>query len=96
MQTTLPIADPRTEERAARDELRRVRRLQAGAAQARRRAWRQQLRNAVRDTGGRWPECRCDLRGVTTADQLHSMGCGCTDPFYCCPRLDAIRRRVGG
>jgi hypothetical protein len=47
--------------------------------------------------------CRCDFSGVRILDDLHAVpsllggiprGAGCTDPHFCCPRLNTIRDKL--
>ena len=57
------------------------------------RAKREQLRSAISETAHL--HCRCGLNKRTTRADLDALGGGCTMPAYCCPRLDAVRRRVG-
>lgn len=39
--------------------------------------------------------CRCALVPAMSPTDLRLLGGGCTMPSYCCPTLDAYRRRVG-
>lgn len=85
----------RSEERAARAQLRADRRLQRAAQHARQRQWRGRLADALAATAKSRNGCRCGLRPSMTREQLRALGAGCTDPHHVCPRLDAVRRRLG-
>ena len=43
---------------------------------------------------GRLNRCRCELRGGMSQAELSTLGGGCTMPTFCCPTLDAYRRRT--
>lgn len=38
--------------------------------------------------------CNCGITPSTTDQQLHALGGGCTMPWYACPTLDSLRRRL--
>jgi hypothetical protein len=40
-------------------------------------------------------DCHCAIPLGATAEQLRSLGAGCTAGRWVCPTLDAIRRRLG-
>jgi hypothetical protein len=84
---------PRTEELAARDQLRAIERARAAKtkANARRRA------DVIREelARPRAKECRCPIAPQSTLEQLRALGAGCTAGRWVCPTLDAIRRRLG-
>lgn len=88
------MADVQSEEREVLARHRRLERARAKAAKVAERAWRQRLREAARETRARHPRCRCDFRGVQTRQELTGM-VGCCDPMFVCPRLDAVRRKMG-
>lgn len=52
------------------------------------------LADAIAATGMRWPSCRCRLEPAMTNGELVALGAGCSGPRWCCPRLDAVRRRL--
>jgi hypothetical protein len=84
---------PKTEERAARQRIRAIRRARAAKAKAdagRRAA-------VIRDELGRprAKECRCPITPDSTLEDLLALGAGCTAGRWVCPTLDAIRRRLG-
>ena len=83
------------EERAARRQHRTLERAQRASRAALARRWREQLREAVRATRSSNPSCRCHLAGVRTREDLAGLEGGCTMPLFACPRLDAVRRRMG-
>lgn len=88
----LTAADPREEERAAREALRRAQRLNRARARKAEQKARAALRAALVATGRRYPSCRCDLSGSMDWGELRRLP-GCQSR-YVCPRLDAIRRAV--
>jgi hypothetical protein len=94
-----PAADRRAalvaEEREARERHRRLERARRARAAAVERERRQRLAAAIAETLKRWPGCRCELRTAMTSRELRDLGGGCTHPLWVCPRLDAVRRRVG-
>ena len=54
----------------------------------------------IRETGDRYPTCKCEdmdipLEPGIYIDDLYMLGSGCTAGLYVCPRLDAVRRRLG-
>lgn len=57
------------------------------------RAKRDALRTAIAETAHM--HCTCGLNSRTTRADLDALGGGCTMPSWACPRLDAVRRRVG-
>jgi hypothetical protein len=83
------------EERAAVQQHRNLTRAQRAAARARERDYRERLRRAIRDFRHLNSRCRCDFTGVKSREDLTAMSGGCTDPNYVCPRLDAVRRKMG-
>jgi hypothetical protein len=84
----------RHEERDAWRHQREAERLarfgRAVASRRRRESIAQAIREAPADK-----HCRCALRAGMGDDDLSALGAGCTAPRYVCPRLDAVRRRVG-
>jgi hypothetical protein len=52
------------------------------------------LARAIATTASSYPRCRCQLHARLSDDELRVLGAGCTGPQFCCPRLDAVRRRV--
>jgi hypothetical protein len=83
------------EERAARKKHRDLEKARRHAATARERDYRARLRAAVGESKHLNPRCHCDFTGVTSRAGLVALGGGCTDPYFVCPRLDAVRRRMG-
>lgn len=84
----------RLEEREALTQHRHMARMRRAADTAAQRAYRDRLAEAVRSTKDTWRRCRCEFRGIRSADELRALEGGCTMPSYCCPRLDAVRRRM--
>lgn len=91
---TATATTPREEERAALERHRNLQRAQRAAATQRERDYARRVREAAADTRAAHPRCSCDFRGVRSREELVSMGAGCT-AYYVCPRLDAVRRRLG-
>jgi hypothetical protein len=84
---------PRSEERAARERVRAIRRARVAKAKAdagRRAA-------VIREELGRprAKECRCSVTPTSSLQDLLELGAGCTAGRWVCPTLDAIRRRLG-
>lgn len=82
----------RQEERDARAEHKRRRRLAQAARVRAARAWRRRLAQAIRDT--KTKTCTCPLEAGMSREDLVALGAGCTTGFVC-PRLAKVRRRVG-
>ena len=84
---------PQSEERAARQRIRAIRRARAAKAKADagRRA------TVIRDEFARprAKECRCPITPDSTLADLLALGAGCATGRWACPTLDAIRRRLG-
>jgi hypothetical protein len=84
---------PRTEERAASNQLRAIERTRAAETKsnARRRA------DVIHEefTRLRAVECRCPITPHSTLEQLLALGAGSTAGRWVCPTLDTIRRRLG-
>ena len=89
----MTASTPRTEERAAHERARALRRARAAKANtdAGRRAAviREELARP------RAKECRCPITPTSTLKELLELGAGCTAGRWVCPTLDAIRRRLG-
>lgn len=49
------------------------------------------IRDVLAGPSGR--QCHC-VRDTWTVEQIRAAGCGCTNPQYVCPALDAVRRRA--
>ena len=83
---------PRTEERAARQRIRAIRRARAAKAKAdagrRATVIREELARP------RAKGCRCPITADSTLEDLLALGAGCTAGQWVCPTLDAIRRRL--
>lgn len=86
--------DPRLDEREAKRDAKAVEKRQRAATRVAVRAKAQAIDEAIAETGKRHPSCKCDLRAGMTLDDIRGLGAGCTDPLWCCPRLDAVRRRT--
>jgi hypothetical protein len=88
---TVP-STPQSEERAARERVRTIRRARAAKAKAdaSRRATviREELARP------RAKECSCPITPNSTLEDLLALGAGCTAGRWVCPTLDAIRRRL--
>jgi hypothetical protein len=89
----------RVEERDARRrarQLARARRVAGRRRERQARSRRAQVINAqlarAREQGVR---CSCPITAQISDLELRALGCGCTDPWWVCPVLDAIRRRLG-
>jgi len=86
-------ATPKSEERAACQRIRAIRRARAAKAEADagRRA------TVIRDdlARPRAKACRCPITSDGTLEDLLALGAGCTAGRWVCPTLDAIRRRLG-
>ena len=85
---------------AAVEDERRARARQRGLAKAHRAtrdASVRQQRAAITAALRAVPrgQCRCELRPGMTRTDLAALGGGCMMPAFVCPRLDAVRRRVG-
>jgi hypothetical protein len=87
---------PHDEERAAREEQRRLDKMQKGAERWREQESRTKLQEIIRDElrQPRSRYCRCGITLRTTKAQLRALGAGCTAGRWVCPTLDAIRRRM--
>lgn len=70
---------------------RRLDALQRDQATRRRRV----IEQAVRDAQRAGERCRCELHPGMTDGELRALEGGCTDPWFCCPVLDRVRRRLG-
>lgn len=90
------MATPKEEERAAREQARRLAKLQKGKQKAAEKAAKQTRATIIRDelAKDRARRCRCGIRATMTAKDLTDLGAGCTAGMYVCPTLDAIRRRI--
>jgi hypothetical protein len=87
-----PTTDPRTEEAAARRQLRNAEKGRKANADSER--WRK-VKESAKRTG-----CKCELRRGMSYRELVDLGSGCTgsDRFragWVCPTLDLYRRLVG-
>jgi hypothetical protein len=89
----LVSSTPRSEERAARDRVRAIRRARAAKAKAdagrRAAVIREELARP------RAKDCHCPITPDSTLRDLLVLGAGCTAGRWVCPTLDAIRRRLG-
>ena len=83
------------EEREAMRQHRHMERMRKAADTAAHRAYREKLRGVLAETRANHKRCRCNFTGVRDREGLVAMSGGCTDPYYVCPRLDAVRRRMG-
>lgn len=84
----------RVDEQTARARHRQLQKMQTAARRAQQKRWRQRLADAITDTRRAHPKCRCGLRSSMSRQELQALGGGCT-PTHVCPRLDAVRRRLG-
>ena len=93
--------DPRAQARQDDKRERQLARLQAAAAKHNQLARRERLATAIAETRVRYLECRCPLHDRLTDRELTALGAGCTASTehrpvgWVCPRLDAVRRRMG-
>ena len=91
----------RDEERAARQQQRRMQRLQARARTAAEKAFARRLIETAAELKHIHSRCRCQFRGIHNHRELRALNGGCTsdrpdnEPGHVCPRLDAVRRRMG-
>ena len=86
-------ATPQSEERAAREPVRAIRRARAAKAKADARRRAAVIREEL--ARPRAKECRCPITPDSTLEDLLALGAGCTAGRWVCPTLDAIRRRLG-
>lgn len=84
---------PQSEERAARQRLRTIRRARAAKAKAD--AGRRATVIRVELARPRAKERRSPITSASTLTDLVVLGSGCTAGRWVCPTLDAIRRRLG-
>lgn len=85
---------PKEEESAAIRKAKRAEKARKAAAQAADRERRSKLTGVIRDTKKQYPSCKCDLRSGMSRAELIALGSGCHKNFVC-PRLNAVRRKMG-
>jgi hypothetical protein len=84
---------PHSEERAARERVRAIRRAHGANATADASRCAAVIRDEL--SRQRAKECSCQITPDSTLEDLLALGTGCTSGWRVCPTLDAIRRRLG-
>lgn len=85
------------EHQTLRDELDREeqqRKMQEGRERAQRERNAAKIATILEKSAKAGLKCNCRIKTNMTYADLRKMGAGCTDPMWCCPVLDRVRREM--